>query len=176
MDDKKITNIMRTPLRNSNLANKPFCSPFKCDTTPIKNNAKRLLSSPIHISLSPEHLIKRRRIELEDPENSPQNTDSTEKVEKKFNVNKRDLLELKKRVRNLRQEVESLKVKLAYRRKHKKEDLRADIDKWRQACHKALIQYQVDCSENNQSETSIEISDILLNLGIPEDIVKFPKD
>lgn len=45
--NNKNADLTRTPLRNSYLANKPFCSPMRSDITPVKNvknDLKRLLS------------------------------------------------------------------------------------------------------------------------------------
>ncbi|XP_014299031.1 uncharacterized protein LOC103573828 [Microplitis demolitor] len=176
--NNKNTNLMRTPLRNSYLANKPFCSPIRNNTTPVKSNLKRLYpvspSPDLKVSTPPQDIIKRRKIELDKSENICGLTFNLQ--EPISEPTKSDLLAIKNRIRSKKLEIEVLKTKLAYRKKNKKEDVHVDIVRWREACQQALTQYQKDCSEKLDNGKTLEMTEILKMLGIPEHIVDFPKD
>ncbi|KAK0086334.1 hypothetical protein PV325_003341 [Microctonus aethiopoides] len=162
-------NLERTPLRNSNLANKPFRSPFNNNSTALKNNklsekdstlSPCLKTSPV-VQLE-ENAIKRRKLDLE-----------TYVPMYNSCLTHEDLLALKQRIRNKKLEIDSLKVKLSYRKKHNVEDLKVEIKKWQLALEKALIQYQKDCKEQFIGEGNLNMKEVILTLGIPESVVKF---
>ncbi|XP_011301252.1 uncharacterized protein [Fopius arisanus] len=172
----------RTPLRNSSLANRPFRSPFasitpKCDikqtpplitstTTPTTADQNSTPKRSLPFPGKPQ--IKKRRIEIEVLEN---------RENKRIEVpSKTQLLILKKRIRSKRQEVESLKSQLACRKKHNREDVRKEIDRWRGACQTALVQFQRDWNETNGDGIHYDMRRILTMLNIPEEIVKFPDE
>ncbi|XP_063987923.1 uncharacterized protein LOC135168026 [Diachasmimorpha longicaudata] len=173
----------RTPLRNSSLANRPFRSPFasvtpksdvKTSSPVIKSTSTPITtvqnSTPKRASVFPDKSqIKKRRIDIEicddNRENKPLPAPS-----------RLQLLNLKKRIRDKRQEIDSLKAQLACRKKHNREDLREEINRWRSACQSALVQFQKDWNETNAEGVYYDMRRILAVLNIPEEVVKFPDE
>ncbi|XP_015109858.1 uncharacterized protein LOC107036423 [Diachasma alloeum] len=180
--DKELTS-KRTPLRNSSLANRPFRSPFASLTpkSDIKKSSPLITSTstptttlqnstPKRASVFPDKSqIKKRRIEIEVCE------DNRENKPVPF-PSKPQLLALKKTIRDKRQQVDSLKAQLACRKKHNREDLHKEIDRWRTACQSALVQFQKDWNDTNAEGVYYDMRRILAMLNIPEEVVKFPDE
>ncbi|XP_058806434.1 uncharacterized protein LOC131672913 isoform X2 [Phymastichus coffea] len=82
-----------------------------------------------------------------------------------------DLLMLKKKTFEVRQEIESIKSREMCTKKHNPQELRDSIKKWRTACQSAL---EILCSETSKRNgQSMKISDILSMLNIPETLVHY---
>ncbi|KAF7995824.1 hypothetical protein HCN44_006931 [Aphidius gifuensis] len=183
--NKKLTS-KNTPLRNSKSANKQFCSPI--GITPKNNKNVKLISRSVdslkpltdkNENLTPKRphsidescLLKRRRIELK---NHHQDDDKTNDVDAV--LTRSDLSAIKRRIRNKKQEIESIKIKLSYRNKHQTKDLDGEIIKWKNVCHKALIHFQKEWNQNHAEGTSLDMEQIMKQLNIDPDVVKFPDD
>ncbi|OXU21799.1 hypothetical protein TSAR_012187 [Trichomalopsis sarcophagae] len=198
--------MLRTPLKNSKLVNKPFKSPFespaqkKDDNKSHNKSAQKdceVADSPLStrnseakrvLLLDDNKRIKRKKLLTDDEKDESETSkcstldegreakkqklshdDNQETVPE--NVTKTDLHLLKRKIFEIRQELDCLKSRERCSKKHDPKVLKVSIDRWRTACQNAL---EIVCSElrerNGQSST---ISDVLKMLGIPESIVHY---
>ncbi|XP_014215561.1 uncharacterized protein LOC106644527 [Copidosoma floridanum] len=176
--------MFRTPLKNSKNVNKPFKSPFDTSTTPNKELTKSG-QKPGRLSFVSESPVSlraheaKRVLQLDDSELDNKrskltryDSDGIEKIVPE-NATKSDLLLLKRKIFEIRQELDCLKSRERCSKKHDPKVLRASIDRWQSACQSAL---EIVCSElTERNGQSSNISDVLSMLGIPEELVHYSK-
>ncbi|XP_014235095.1 uncharacterized protein LOC106657909 [Trichogramma pretiosum] len=168
--------MLRTPLKNSKGVNKPFKSPFESPLVNADSDVKRNSCT----KSIPNKKIEAKRVLLLD--------DSIKECKKRklndiklesqsivqipeHDLTKRDLQMLKRKIFEMRQELDRLKSRERCTKKNNPKELKISISTWKSACQTALETLCFELTERNGQSCSI--SNVLETLNIPASIVGY---
>ncbi|XP_046473511.1 uncharacterized protein [Neodiprion pinetum] len=164
-----------SPLRNSTAANRPFRSPFHTILSPcdkVNLNGKRVKVS--NVRSSPSWTPKKRTSHqpcLMGKKICLENEYAPSECDKERSITEDDLKQIKDRICVKKQQLESVKRQLLYKKKHEAHDLNDLTERWLRGCQEALMQFQKDISCH--SGTAVSMPELLAQLGIPPKLVQY---